>query len=226
MPAVINLLVHAGTLFGWDTTPSQASGWGLLDPAETTDIVRAASRHPQTRWCMTVIGPAGTAVAHGCSPGQHRWSPVEPPDVEPSGAETPSPAGQPGQPDAGQAARFAEFLRDLNLTVEPIARGSCDHRHAEDQYTPSRRLQHLVRARSATCTAPGCQAQAIHADLDHTIPFPEGPTDECNLGPKCRRHHRAKQSPGWKVEQPEPGVFRWTLPSGRVHITRPAVYLY
>jgi hypothetical protein len=217
-PAVINLLVHAGTLFGWDTTPSEASGWGLLNPAETRDLVRAASMHPQTRWCMTVIGDDGTAVAHGCSPGRHPWSPP-PPDPEAS----PPPPRADG-PDPRQAGQLFDLLRALKLTVAPIAKGTCDHRHAEEHYTPSRRLQHLVRARSATCTAPGCQAQAIYADLDHTTAYPEGSTDECNLGPKCRTHHRAKQSPGWKVEQPEPGVFRWTFPSGRTHTTRPTTY--
>ena len=75
-----------------------------------------------------------------------------------------------------------------------------------------------------TCDAPACAAQAVHADLDHTTPYPAGPTDQCNLGPKCRRHHKAKQAPDWKVEQPEPGVIRWTLPSGRTHVTRPTVY--
>jgi Domain of unknown function (DUF222) len=218
MPAVINLLVHAGTLFGWDTTPSQAGGWGLLNPLETKDIVGAASMHPQTRWCMTVIGPDGTAVAHGCSPGQHPWSPT-PPDPE----ET-SPPGLRDGPFARKAEQFFDLVRSLHLTLEPIAKGTCDHRHAEDRYTPSRKLQHLVRARSATCTGPGCQAQAVHSDLDHTIPYPDGSTDECNLDPKCRTHHRAKQAPGWKVEQPEPGVFRWTLPSGRTRTTRPSIY--
>lgn len=219
MPAVINLLVPAGTLFGWDTTPSRASGWGLLDPGETRDIVHAASLHPRTRWCMTATGPDGTAIAHGCSEGQYPWTPAVPPDP-PSSA----PPDQRAPPDRSQAEQFAALLRGLNITLEPIAKGTCDHRHAEDRYTPSRRLQHLVRARNDTCTAPGCQAQAIHADLDHTTPYPEGITDECNLGPKCRSHHRAKQAPGWKVEQPEPGVFRWTLPSGRTHATRPTPY--
>jgi hypothetical protein len=107
---------------------------------------------------------------------------------------------------------------------EPIARGQCDHRHAEDRYAPSRKLSHLIRARTNTCDAPGCNAQAVYADLDHTIPYPDAPTDECNLGPKCRRHHRAKQAPGWRLQQPEPGVMRWTLPSGRLHTTTPTIY--
>jgi hypothetical protein len=44
------------------------------------------------------------------------------------------------------------------------------------------------------------------------------------LSPKCRRHHRAKRAPGWKVEQPQPGVTRWTLPNGRTHTTNPTIY--
>ena len=32
------------------------------------------------------------------------------------------------------------------------------------------------------------------------------------------------QAPDWKVEQLAPGVTRWTLPSGRTHITTPTKY--
>jgi hypothetical protein len=216
-PALINLVVHAGTLFGWDTAPTEAGGWGLLDADETRAVVATASRHPATRWCTTVIGPDGTALAHGCSPGQHPWAGPE--QVE---HDDKPPGGQ--APDPDQADRLAAFLQRLNVTLQPIARDGCAHAAAEPRYTPSRKLTHLIRARTATCDAPGCSAQAIHADLDHTIAYPDGLTDQCNLGPKCRRHHKAKQAPGWKVEQPEPGVIRWTLPSGRTHTTRPTVY--
>jgi hypothetical protein len=219
MPAMINLVVHAGALFGWDTTPSEAGDWGLLDVGETRDIVAAASRHPATRWCFTLLGRDGTAAAHGCSSGRHPWTP-------PDHHDPPAwpPVGRQRAPAPAQATRLAAFLRSLNLSLEPIAKGSCDHAAAEYRYTPSRKLTHLLRARTATCDAPGCAAQAVHADLDHTVEYPSGPTDQCNLGPKCRRHHKAKQAPDWKVEQPEPGVIRWTLPSGRTHTTRPTVY--
>jgi hypothetical protein len=219
MPAMINLVVHAGTLFGWDTTPSEAGDWGLLDVGETRDIVAAASRHPATRWCFTLLSGDGTAAAHGCSSGRHPWTP-------PDHHDPPAwlPLGRQRAPAPAQATRLAAFLRSLNLSLEPIAKGSCDHAAAEYRYTPSRKLTHLLRARTATCDAPGCAAQAVHADLDHTVEYPSGPTDQCNLGPKCRRHHKAKQAPDWKVEQPEPGVIRWTLPSGRTHTTRPTVY--
>jgi hypothetical protein len=120
---------------------------------------------------------------------------------------------------------LAAFLRGLNVTPEPIAKGDCDHAAAGSRYTPSRKLAHLVRARTVTCDAPGCSAQAVHSDLDHTTPYPQGPTCQCNLAPKCRRHHKAKQAPDWKVEQPEPDLICWTLPSGRTYTTRPTSYL-
>jgi hypothetical protein len=212
LPALINLIVPAATLLGWGTAPGQAGAWGLTDPQETRDIVQAASRHPRTRWCLTVINEHGEAVAHACAAGRHPWRP-EPPGLPPGTGDQP--------------ARIQEFLASLGITpaaVEPIARGSCDHRHAEPRYVPSRKLKHLIRARAQTCTAPGCGGQSLHADQDHVIPYPDGPTDECNLHTPCRAHHRAKQSPGWRVEEPEPGVLRWTLPSGRTRITHPTIY--
>jgi len=119
---------------------------------------------------------------------------------------------------------LAQLLRRLNVIIAPIATGECDHRNREDRYTPSRKLKHLVRARNARCTARGCDAQAYHCDLDHTVAYPDGITCECDLSPGCRRHHRCKQAPGWRLEQPEPGVLRWTTPSGRSYTTTPTVY--
>lgn len=223
VPAMINLIVQGGTLFGWDTTPADAGGWGLLDGEETRDLVAAASRHPATRWCVTVTGPDGTAVAHGCSAGRHQWSPGPGQATQPS-TGPPDPPGPPQDHPASRQQHLVRFLSSLNVTLRPVAKDNCDHACAEPRYTPSRALTHLVRARTVTCDAPGCAAQAVHADLDHTVPYPGGLTDQCNLGPKCRRHHRVKQAPGWTVEQPRPGIIRWTLPNGRTHTTRPTVY--
>jgi uncharacterized protein DUF222 len=206
LPALINILVPAGTLLGWSTAPAQVGNWGLLDADETKAFASAASLSPRTRCCVTLIAPDGTAVAHGCSRGQHPWLPP------------PVPAHAKGPP--GQAEQLADLIRRLNVTFRPIAQGSCGHPDAEDHYIPGRGLKHLIRAR----TAPACNAQAVHCDLDHTVPYPDGPTCQCNLDPKCRRHHRCKQAAGWTVEQPVPGVVRWTVPSGRTYTTTPTVY--
>jgi Domain of unknown function (DUF222) len=217
LPALINLLVPAGTALGWGTAPAQAAGWGLLDAEEAQAVIRAAARHPRTRWCFTLTAPDGTAIAHACAKGQHSWQPPGPPGREqrrdPGGTPTPQ-----------QAAQLTDFLRGFAVTFEPVARDTCDHRHAEDRYVPSRKLRHLLGARHQTCTAPACNAQAVFSDLDHTVPYPGGPTDQCNLNPKCRRHHRTKQAPGWSTAQPAPDTVTWTTPSGRSHTTTSTIY--
>jgi hypothetical protein len=117
------------------------------------------------------------------------------------------------------------LARDLTVTITALARGSCDHRHEEPGYQPSRRLRHLARARTATCSAPGCARPAAHCDLDHTVPYDQGGrTCECNLAPLCRHDHRRKQAEGWRLEQPQPGVMYWTTPAGRHYITTPTTY--
>jgi hypothetical protein len=223
--AVINLLVPVGTLLGWPSAPGEVPGFGLLDPQTTRDLVEAASKHPETRWCATIIGADGTAVAHGCAPGQHAW--------QPSQARPPGPGRQPPRPgdeDSGpgpaeRSALVAQFLRRLRVEPSRIARGECDHRNYSGKYVISRKVKHLIQARASTCTAPGCHRPAAEADADHTIPWPDGPSCECNLGAPCRYHHRNKQAPGWHLDQPEPGVFRWRNPSGRTHTTYPTRYI-
>ena len=212
--AVINLLVSAGTMLGWSPAPGEIGGFGMLDPQTTRDMIEAASAHPETRWCVTVVGPDGTASAHGCAPGQHPWTQ----------RDGPGPPGEPPTP-AEQAARVAELLRRLRVELAPIAKGKCDHRHYSDRYVISRKVKHLIKARAAKCTAPGCNRPAAEADADHTIPWPDGPSCECNLGAPCRYHHRNKQAPGWHLEQPEPGVMKWRTPSGRTHTTYPTRYI-
>ena len=240
--AVINLLVPAGALFGWSTAPGEIPGFGLLDPQTTRDLTEAASAHPETRWCVTVIGPDGTAAAHGCAPGSHPWTPghANPGDIsDPGGGRNPDGLGPPAHqaasgdrggpappPDpAEQAAQVRDLLRRLRVRLSPIAKGTCDHRHYSDRYVISRTVKHLLHARAVKCTAPGCNRPAAESDADHTVPWPDGPSCECNLGAPCRYHHRNKQAPGWRLDQPEPGVMKWRNPSGRTHTTYPTKYL-
>jgi hypothetical protein len=222
--AVINLLVPVGTLLGWSSAPGEVPGFGLLDPQTTRDLVAAASRHAETRWCATVIGSDGTATAHGCAPGQHPWrpSPTGPPG---SGHRHPGPGPSLESSPAEQSALVAGLLRRLRVDLSKIAKGECDHRHYSGKYVISRKVKHLIQARASTCTAPGCNRPAAEADADHTIPWPHGPSCECNLGAPCRYHHRNKQAPGWHLDQPEPGVFTWRNPSGRTHTTYPTKYV-
>jgi hypothetical protein len=111
------------------------------------------------------------------------------------------------------------------LKFNTVIRGPCDHAQAQAGYRPGRKLRHLVTARNATCTAPGCGQAAANCDLDHTTPWHHGGlTCACNLAPLCRHHHRCKQALGWWLEQSEPGVLVWRTPAGRTHTTTPTVY--
>jgi hypothetical protein len=111
------------------------------------------------------------------------------------------------------------------LKFSAVIRGPCDHAQAQAGYRPGRALRHLVSARNATCTAPGCGQPAARCDLDHTTPWHHGGlTCPCNLAPLCRHHHRVKHAQGWWLVMPEPGVLRWRTPAGRTHTTTPTVY--
>jgi Domain of unknown function (DUF222) len=274
--AQVNITVPLGTALGRSDVPGDVAGFGLVDAETARDLLAAAARHPDTRWCLTALHPDGTAAAHGCASGRRPWPPDPgppgsgPPDSGPPGSGPPGsgppgsgpadpgppgsgppdsgpprgsdppgppglhdppeppgpprdggPPGPPGPPDP----QAAEFLRRLNVTLSPVIRGPCDHAQAEDGYRPSRKLQHLVNARSPRCSAPGCGRPAARCDLDHSTPWHRGGlTCPCNLAPLCRRHHRCKQSQGWKLEQVSPGVLAWRTPSGLTYTTTPAAY--
>jgi hypothetical protein len=198
LAALVTITVPLATWQGRSELPGEADGFGVLDGDEARDLVAAAARHPRTRWCVTVVNPDGTGAAHGCLPGRH----------------PPPGTGPPSWPPAL-----------LKISLIPVARGPCDHAHAEVGYHPSRKLAHLIRARNTRCTAPGCSRPAARCDLDHTCPWDQGgPTCECNLAPLCRHHHRCKQAEVWQLEQPEPGVLIWRTPSGRTYATSPTTY--
>jgi hypothetical protein len=203
--AMITITVPCTALDGDTGPPGEVAGFGILDHADTRDLMAAAARNPATRWCVTALNPDGTAAAHGCGTGSH-----------------PSPPGQ-GLPGPVTLRWLQESLKIKKLT--PVIRGPCQHAQAEHRYRPSRKLQHLIKARNTTCTAPGCGRRATGCDLDHTDPHHRGGrTCECNLAPLCRHHHRCKQAEGWWLEQPEPGVLVWHTPAGRTYTTTPTQY--
>jgi hypothetical protein len=249
LAALVNITVPLATALGQSGTPGEAAGFGLLDAGTARDLLAAAGRSPHTRWCVTVLHPDGTAAAHGCAAGRHPPPPgpeppgPEPPGPEPPGAQPPDAeplaTGPPGTTSPGTSGstggspgrrpppdtRTRDYLRSLGVRLALIARGGCDHRHAETGYQPSRKLQHLIRTRSTRCTAPGCSRPAARCDLDHTLAWDKGGlTCECGLSPLCRHHHRCKQARGWQLTQPEPGVLQWRTPHGRTFTTTPTEY--
>ena len=92
---------------------------------------------------------------------------------------------------------------------------------AEAGYRPSRALAEFVRARDLTCRAPGCDRPATICELDHTIPWPAGPTHAGNLKCLCSEHHLLKTFWGWRDEQLPNGTVIWRLPGQHAQVTTP-----
>jgi hypothetical protein len=115
-------------------------------------------------------------------------------------------------------------LRDMATTakVKPLVMPSTG---PELGYRPSAALADFVRCRDLTCRFPGCDKPAEVCDLDHTVPFPMGPTHASNLKLLCRYHHLLKTfyTPcgGWADRQLPDGTVEWTAPSGHTYTTTP-----
>ena len=182
-------------------TPGEAAALGPLDAWTCRDLAARLAAGPGTRWCVTLTRPDGTAAAHACARG--------------------SPA--PDHPPAGHLAAPAAWLAGLAFSW--LESPTCSHARQEDRYRPGNLLRELVKTRQRTCGFPGCRRPARACDDDHTIPYDHGGrTCECNLAPLCRRHHRAKQAPGWRLTQPQPGTLTWTTPHGRSYTVTPDPY--
>jgi hypothetical protein len=150
----------------------------------------AAAMSSDSQWCLTLTDRAGRPAAHACArEGPGRCTGI----------------------------RWAAGLRERLRLLET---GPCGHTRQSAAYKPPPSLRHLIEIRQRTCAFPGCRRAARRCDLDHTVPFHHGgPTCECNLAPLCRRHHQAKQAPGWRLTQTKPGHMTWRTPSGRVYET-------
>lgn len=89
---------------------------------------------------------------------------------------------------------------------------------AVDSYRVPPAMRRYLQARDQHCRFPGCRVPAIRCEIDHTHDHAlGGPTDHCNLGHLCQRHHSMKQFTAWRVRQLPGGVLHWTSPTGRTY---------
>lgn len=120
-------------------------------------------------------------------------------------------------------------LRGMAATakIKPLVTPSTS---PEPVYRPSTALAEFVRCRDLTCRFPGCDAPAAVCDIDHTVPFPLGPTHPSNLKLLCRYHHLLKTFytgvGGWADRQLPDGTVEWTTPNGRTYTTKPVGALF
>jgi len=99
------------------------------------------------------------------------------------------------------------------VVTDPVTGHAIDV--GRNTYSPPAALRDHLRVSYPTCTGPGCVRPAHQCDQDHVVPFPQGPTNNENLRPACRPHHRAKTHGGWQIEHLEGGRgLTWTTRHG------------
>jgi hypothetical protein len=214
----VNLTIPLSTWLGRTSQPGEAPGLGPLDADTSRDLASRIAARPASRWCLTITGPDGRATGHGCA--RPRAGPPPPATGPPAGP--PSANSPPGKnnPPGDDTTRWLTSLK-----ISWLQATTCDHARETRAYQPSAALRHLINTRDRTCSFPGCRRPARQCDDDHTLPHDQGGrTCECNMSPLCRRHHAAKQAPGWHLEQPRPGTLQWTTPSGRTSTVTPPPY--
>lgn len=123
----------------------------------------------------------------------------------------------------GFGVQPAEAVREFAATArcKPLR---LPDEQAQTGYRPSVALAEFIRWRDLTCRWPGCDAPVC--DLDHTIPYPAGPTHPSNLKGYCRCHHLIKTfycgPGGWTDKQSPDGTVTFIAPTGHQYTTEPA----
>jgi Domain of unknown function (DUF222) len=152
------------------------------------------------------------------------------PLVRPSDPEPEPPGGSAARPPAALITSggvvptplLAELVKG-GAKLQPLWRPG--DAAPDSGYRPSAALERFVRCRDLTCRFPGCDRPAEFCDVDHTVPYPLGPTHPSNLKCLCRKHHLLKTfwtgAKGWRDEQLSDATVIWTAPTGQRYTTRP-----
>ena len=171
--------------------------------------------------CGSVDCPAGTS-APSASTARVIYAIAEQATVAGEGAK---PGYQPGvgalSPDA-----VAALSRTARITTVPHPKDLRTELH----YRPSAGLADFIRCRDLTCRWPGCDVPAPRCDIDHTVPYPVGPTHPSNCKLYCRPHHLIKTffsgPDGWRELQLPNGTMLFVSPTGRRYTTKPQGALF
>ncbi|MDY6997741.1 MAG: DUF222 domain-containing protein [Actinomycetota bacterium] len=152
------------------------------------------------------------------TPGQPSQGPAAPPVVSP--APAPRPALLPALPGTVLPAPLLAELIAHGAKIRHL--GGPENLPANPGYRPGTALDEFIRARDLTCRHPGCDRPAVHADLDHTIAWPAGPTHPANVKAYCRLHHLLKTFwDDWHDTQSPDGTVAITTPTGHTYTTTP-----
>jgi hypothetical protein len=243
---LLDVLIPWTTLAGYGREPAILGRIGPISSCQARGLFAVATRSQTTQWRVIVTSDDGRALAvsHARPPRpKHvgdtssamtgtigrvtitvRASTLATPAAIPH-ADSPLSIQHAAPAILAAAARTAARARAEAGYDATAGVGGCAHAMASRSYRPPRKIREHIAARDRSCRFTTCGQPAWRADLDHTIPWHKGGlTCCCNLGGFCRTHHQIKQLPGWHVDQPQPGTFRWTTPAGRTYQIQPDAY--
>jgi hypothetical protein len=125
---------------------------------------------------------------------------------------------------ASAARRIAAHGTWRRLLTDPASGALLDY--GTTRYTPPPELVDHLIARDRTCRFPTCSQPARRTQIDHTIAAGSNgwSTSDRNCGPLCGGGcHNGKTHGGWRLEQPEPGRYVWTAPTGHRYPVDPEI---
>jgi hypothetical protein len=117
--------------------------------------------------------------------------------------------------DALPATMLKRLLGHSRVRLTPVVRPYA--KAGVDNYEIPDRIRRQVLLRDQVEVFPFSSRAARRQDLDHTRPYVPGRANQTrpdNLGPLSRKAHRGKTHGGWRLQQPQPGIFHWTSPGG------------
>ncbi|HEV2452325.1 MAG TPA: DUF222 domain-containing protein [Streptosporangiaceae bacterium] len=128
----VHLTVPLNTWLGLSDSPGEILGYGLVDAGTSRDLAGDIAATRGSRWCLTITGPAGRAIAHACA--------RRPPPAGPGG-----PLHPPGPPGSRRPGDMASWLGQLKLSrIEAV---TCSHAREVPGYRIPDSLHHLVKTR-------------------------------------------------------------------------------
>ncbi|MCE1178047.1 MAG: 13E12 repeat family protein [Micrococcales bacterium] len=183
---------------------------------------------------------AATHLPHDATAGQLPGTTLPAPD----GTAVPSIEADPWVtsveiPKVGviDAETVALVLTRMDVTVGRAlldAATGCLLETRTDAYRVPKAMREFLATRDGTCRWFGCTRPAVadpdtvgprNADIDHVTPWPAGATTPTGLAHDCRRHHRAKQAPRYRVAISPEGTVTITSPTGTTRTTTPTEVL-
>ncbi len=220
----IEIRAALSTLLGRDEQPGEIPGLGLL-PAPATRARVALQRRAQ--WRFAVTDTDGHLLSEGVThrrPGRIGPHPVSRHGVPGGIVEIHIPVVLLDELLVGGRAASGDWA---GVITDVAAQHAAHDAHVTDlDARPTDRFPHAAlrrhtEIRDRYCVFPGCRRRAHAAEADHTRDHaPGGPTVTANLGAACAHDHDVKHRGGWRLEQPEPGVFVWHSPLGGQYRTR------